>query len=78
MYRGWGEDDCVIFRKTGAGDWLMSPGAVFLISLERCVFARSQTYCNISYVLGKIIVTKHIFPCTTMLYIFFKSTYAFS
>lgn len=62
MCIGHGKDLCVISKKNeGREGWLIGPGAIFLISSERCLFARNETYFSVaflSYILGKIKKTK--------------------
>lgn len=78
MCIGHGKDLCVISQKNeGREGWLIGPGAIFLISSERCLFARNEMYFNVaflSYILGKIkkLKKKKNSPYTAMLYFFKK------
>lgn len=79
MCIGHGKDLCVISKKNeGREGWLIGPGAIFLISSERCLFARNETYFSVaflSYILGKIKKTKKKkkVPLIQLCYIFFKN-----
>ena len=78
MCIGHGKDLCVISQKNeGREGWLIGPGAIFLISSERCLFARNEMYFNVaflSYILGKIRkLKKKKIPLIQLCYIFLKN-----